>query len=153
TAWRTVVVAEEANYQPRALAWVRPQLDQAAASLHEARILLLPDATGFASWNQIKGACDDARDKYRLVGGRERARQDGQATLARSMAVLVSMIPYLGATRLPEQQSDWLETADRAGVLARLLEPPEPGQPSAEAAGSLLDDATQQLGVQVEKLL
>ncbi|HZW33253.1 MAG TPA: carboxypeptidase-like regulatory domain-containing protein, partial [Isosphaeraceae bacterium] len=100
---------------------------------------------GFASWTQIHAAWSDAKEKYQVVVDRQRAVRDGQAVLARTLEALVCLIPYLEATHQPQLQSDWLEAAETAGMLARLLEPPRPKEPPVEGLGSRLHEATRQL--------
>src|SRR5262249_32921739 len=144
-AWNTVLVAEQANNQPQALAWVRSPLEQGDASLHEAQILLLPDAAGFASWDQIHAAWSDAKEKYQVVADRQRAVRAGQAVLAKTLDALGGLIPYLESTQQPQLQTDWFEAAEKAGTLARLLEPPRSQEPPPEGLGGQLNDATRQL--------
>ena len=144
-AWRTVLYAEQANSRPESLAWVRRQLDEADASLHEARVLLLPKAAGYASWGQIATAWDDAWAKYQLVGQQQRAIREGQAALTQSLLTLVSLIPYLEASPNAELQADWMEASAQSGVLARMLEPPIDQRRGAPGAITTLTDAVGRL--------
>jgi hypothetical protein len=152
-AWNTVLMAEEAHNQPQVLAWVRGPLGEADTSLHEAQVLVLPEAAGFASWDQIQAAWGDAKEKYQAVADRQRAVREGQAALARTLEALVCLIPYLEATQQPQLQTDWREAAQKAGTLVRLLEPPRPEEPPAAGLGSQLNDATRQLELLLRNLL
>ena len=152
-AWRTVLAAEQANSRPDAFAWVRPQLDEADASLHEARVLLLPKAANYASWDQIKKAWSDAEEKYRLVSERQGEIREGRAALSRALATLVGLIPYLEASPTTELQTDWLDAAEQGSELARKLQPPPGPGPSDEGASGDLDGATQRLESLSRKLL
>ena len=152
-AWRTVLDAEQANSQPEAFAWVRPQLDEADASLHQARVLLIPQAANYATWKQIAAAWDDARTKYALVAQRQAAIREGRAALSRALAALVSLIPYLEAGPTVDLQTDWLEAADQGGELARKLKPPPGPEPADEGATAALANATARLEVLSRKLM
>ena len=152
-AWLTLLAAEQANSQPESLAWTRPLLDEADASLHEARVLFLPAAADYASWKQIDAAWSDAHEKYQAVTGRQQAIREGHAALARALAVLVGLIPYLEASPQADLQADWLETAAQCGELARKLAPPLDQQPEDAGALSTLADAHRRLDDSSRKLL
>ena len=152
-AWRTVLYAEQANSRPESMAWVRRQLDEADASLHEARVLLLPQAAGYASWSQIASAWDDARVKYELAGEQQRAVREGQAALSGSLSILVSLIPYLEASPNAELQAGWMDAAARSGEIAGMLEPPIDQRPGAPGAVTALVGAAGRLDGLARKLV
>ncbi len=138
-AWWTVLAAEQAHSRPETIAWVRPALDAAAASLHEARVLLLPQAAGCASRQQIDMAWSDAQEKYRSVIGRQQAIHEGHAALARALEALVGLVPYLEASPKSDLQADWLEVAAQSGALARMLESPNQSSEDTGAFAALAD--------------
>jgi hypothetical protein len=144
-AWDTLVVAERANNQPQALPWVRAQLDLADSSLHHAQVLLLPEARNFATWEQMKRAWDDAARDYELVSSRQRTISQGQRALARALATLTFLTPYLEALPERERERTWLEATGAALDLAARLEPPQPGDGSVEPPLNELGDATRRL--------
>ncbi len=152
-AWMTVVSAEQANSRPEAIAWVRPRLDEADASLHEARVLLLPETANYASWKQIEKIWSEAQDTYQIVGQQQRAIHEGQAVLSRTLDALVNLIPYLEASPTAELQADWLEAADQSGELARKLQPPQDPEAADEGAADALAEATRPLEGRLRKLL
>ncbi len=152
-AWRTVLASEQANSRPEAIAWVRGLLDEADASLHEVKVLFLPDAANYATWGQIASACDEASAKYQLVSDRQRAIREARTALSRALAALVSLIPYLEASPTAELQSDWLEAATQSGELARMLEPPTAQKPGALEAVAVMVNAAGRLNGLSRRLL
>ncbi len=152
-AWRTVLDAEQANSRPEAITWVRPQLAEADASLHQARVLLLPQTANYASWKQIAAAWDDARTKYEIVAQRQAAIREGQAALSLALSALVSQIPYLEASPTAELQADWIEAVDRCGELALKLRPPIGPESPDEGTSAALADATARLEILSRKLM
>jgi hypothetical protein len=152
-AWSTLLAAEQAHSRPEAFAWVRPLLDKADASLHEARVLLLPEAAGYASWSQIAAAWDEAWAKYELVAQQQRAIREAQAVLSKTLDALVNLIPYLEASPTAGLQTDWLEAADQSGELARKLQPPQDSEPADEGTFDALAKATRPLEGRLRKLL
>ncbi len=152
-AWRTVLYAEQANNRPESMAWVRRQLDEADASLHEARVLLLPEAAGYATWGQIATAWDDAWAKYQVAGEQQRAIREGQAALSGSLFTLVNLIPYLEASPNTELQAEWLEAATLSSDVARMLEPPNDQHPATPGNVSTLVGAVGRLDGLSRKLM
>jgi hypothetical protein len=152
-AWRTVLSALLAQSQPDSMAWVETELDRAQARLHEAKVLLLPQAANFASWNQIAKAWEAASAKYELVAGQQKALREARAVLSEALAALVSLIPYLDATPTAELQSEWLDAVDLSGDLARMLKPPDAPGSSEAGSAARLSAATDKLKMVSAKLL
>ena len=145
-------LAEEANNRPFALPWVRSLLDNADALRREAEVLILPEAFGFASGAQITKAWRGVRDAYAFVDICYRRIRDARRELDRARITLSAYIPYLEATGSAEREAVWLETAQTAVELDRLLRRPSgsdetPGavQGRLEQLNSDLDDLTKKL--------
>ena len=147
SAWDVVIMAEAANSQPSSLAWVRDQLDQAAADRHVAQILMLNQASGFVSWPRITAAWDQAYKSYATVQNIQSKIRKAQIALGRSLALLRFYIPYLEATGRTDLESQWLETAKTTRTLDQLLEKPlqAPSADQLEQLDIRLNDVTQQL--------
>jgi len=125
TAWKTLFIAEQASFQPQALAWVRASLVDADARLHDAQVLLLTQPRGYASWKgQIAEAWKNTSTLYDSVLHQQEAIQDAQTTFTKTLTVLSFLIPYLEARTDPQLQQDWLEAATAARDVARRLDPP-----------------------------
>src|SRR5208282_3652172 len=65
--WDTVVVAEKTNNRPWAFPWLRGLLDEADAMRHDAEVLLLPRAMGYASAGQIARSWDRVARAYAFI--------------------------------------------------------------------------------------
>ena len=98
-------------------------------------MLLLPQAAGYASWNQIAAAWDDAWTKYEIVAQRQAAIREGQAAAVQGLSALVSLIPYLEASPTAELQAD----------LARGRRPERRARPEARAADRTRSRRTREL--------
>jgi serine/threonine protein kinase len=154
TAWDTVLLAEEANNRPYALPWVRDLLDEADALRHEAEVLLLPEAAGFASRDQIARAWQRVQEAYTLIDGFQVKLRDARRMLSRARAALPALIPYLEATGRTEREFLWLQAAQTAHQLDVLLERPAmPARERLEPLRNGLSDITQKLDSQLDKLL
>ncbi len=138
-AWEVVVIAEQADCQPRSLAWLSGLLDQADSLRHEVEILTLPQTAGYASWKQIDNDWARARAAYDFIVSSQRKIDAAQATLAQARAVLPAEIPFLETIYQPELEKLWHEAALKAQALGDLLVPPS-DMPTRDAVGLLNDD-------------
>lgn len=151
-AWWTVLAAEQAHSRPETMAWVRSALDTAAASLHEARVLLLPETAGCVSSQQIDKAWSDAQKNYQSVTIGQQMIQEGHAVLARALATLDGLVPYLEARPKSDLQPDWLDVAAQCDALAQMLRRPD--QPAGDTgAPATLAEAYRRLDQRSRRLL
>ena len=158
--WETVLLAEEANNRPPSFARVRGLLDEADTLRHDAEVLLLPKALGYASGGQILQAWQRVADVYVAIDNvQERLRRAG-LVLDRARAVLPAYLSDLEGPGRAGQEGDWHQVAQAAHRLDRILadsaasSEAEPlTRQALDQLGTDLAEATQRLETSLAGLL
>ena len=103
-AWKVVLASEVAGSQPAAFPWVRDQLTQADSLRHTAEVLLLSEASGYASPEQIQRAWEKAERAYQTVRDFQDRLRTAQARRGRALILLRFSVPYLEANADPDYE-------------------------------------------------
>ena len=119
--WEAVLLAEEANNRPPSFAWVRGLLDEADTLRHDAEVLLLPKALGYASGGQILQAWQRVADAYAAIDNGQDSIRRARRVLDRAHAVLPAYLPYLEGTGRAGREDEWHQAAQAAHRLDRIL--------------------------------
>jgi hypothetical protein len=158
--WQTVLLAEEANNRPATLPWIKDLLEAADVLRHEAQVLLLPEAYGYASEVRISKTWQAVRDAYGFIDNCQTRIGDGRRALNRAKAVLPAYLPYLEMAGRVGQESLWRQAAEAAHLLDLLLERPSRSSESDRVTRDRLEqlngglaDATLKLDAQLNELL
>ncbi len=140
--------------------WVRDLLDEADVLRHEAQVLLLPEAYGYASDIHISKLWQDVHDKYVFIDNCQKKIRNGQIVLDRARAALPAYLPYLETAGRVGHESLWHQTVEAAHQLDLLLEKPQASSDSEhlsrdrlELLSGSLAGATQKLDAQLTELL
>lgn len=136
--WDAVVLAEKANNQPRAFAWLRGQLDEADALRHEAEVMLLPQALGYSSPRQLADAWEQVAQTYAFINDMQNKIKDGGLAVLHARATLPAYLPFLEATG-GGRSDRWLEAARTEQALDTLLKNPDGKVASASSTRDQLD--------------
>ncbi len=158
--WDTVILAEEVSNRPSTLYWARTLLDQADAQRHEAMVLLLPQAHGYATQRQVTEAWQLTNQLYAFIDACQHRLRLAQDALDRARSTLVAYVPYLEATGRVERETLWLQAAKTAQDLDALLKVPESSSDRSSLTSERLvqrngelADRTQKLEFQLKELL
>lgn len=158
--WDTVVVAEKTNNRPWAFPWLRGLLDEADAMRHDAEVLLLPRAMGYASAGQIARSLDRVARAYAFIDDSQTKIDEARSASLLARATLPAYVPFLEASPSVERSGLWLDAARTAQALDDLLEKPDLGVESTaptrdqlELLNSRLTEKTQELRTQLGDLL
>src|SRR5208282_5067607 len=138
--WDTVVVAEKTNNRPWAFPWLRGLLDEADAMRHDAEVLLLPRAMGYASAGQIARSWDRVARAYAFIDDSQSKIDESRSASLLARATLPAYVAFLEASPSVERSGQWLDAARTAQVLDDLL-------------NSRLTEKTQELRTQLGDLL
>src|SRR5271157_494833 len=158
--WDTVVVAEKTNNRPWVFPWLRGLLDEADAMRHDAEVLLLPRAMGYASAGQIARSWDRVARAYAFIDDSQTRIDEARSASLLARATLPAYVPFLEASTSVERSGLWLDAARTAQVLDDLLEKPDlgventaPTRDQLELLNSRLTEKTQELRTQLGDLL
>lgn len=124
-AWTTTELAEQAIHRPASLAWVRGLLDRAEAKRHAARVLLLSQVNGYASWDQIQQAWKEAETEFGIVINSQQKLEEAGTVLSRARAILPAYLTYLHATKRTDLVKAWSAAAEATVTLDRRLKRPD----------------------------
>ncbi|MCA1684724.1 MAG: hypothetical protein LC745_01810, partial [Planctomycetia bacterium] len=117
-------------------------LDRADAYRHEAEVMSLPRAVGFAPVSQTAATWAKARDAYSLVLTFQERLGRARVVRGKALILLRASIPYAETAGAPDFEAAWFEAAGQVRELDGLLARPDrplPEDPLAELNRALND--------------
>jgi hypothetical protein len=129
-AWDVICASESANSLHHAFPWVRDLLGKADGLRHEAEVMSLPQAAGFAPASQTAAKWEQARAVYEQIRTFQERLANARVVRGKALVFLLASIPYAESAGGSDYEAAWFDAAGKVRELDQLLARPD--QPLAD---------------------